>query len=128
MSDGLTRDETTRAVDLVRQFYTDELAKRVRDADQAQRRVMDAVRALEGFNGTCRLAEAYDSLTIAVWTGSRALRATADEMRGALTGTETDAAHDDRLLVLRWMAEQGYDIGSGFKEEIVAAAWRRKRT
>ena len=125
MNAFLTDEEAQRAKDLIRSYYAEQLLARVREVSKAQGEAVAAAEALEGFNLNEALPDASDSIGIAVWAGSRAIRATAREIGGSDSAKATDATYDERLMVLRWLASSGYAIGDEFLKEIESDEGRR---
>jgi hypothetical protein len=119
MNSDLSAEEEERAAHLVGDFYAGQLLKAVREASEAQRRAMRVVERLEYFNTTEGLLDqGSDALDIAVWSGSRAIRSTAQEIRGDGGREATDRSYEDRMLLLRWLQARGYDVGPVYAEEL----------
>lgn len=108
-----------QTANLIRSYYADQVLKKMEAVSGAHKEALEAFRNLTEFNRTGKLPDGRDALLVAAWSGSRVIRADADEIRGGgSTWERGDRARDERLAVLRWLDKNGYDIGAVFAADL----------
>lgn len=105
----LTEAEARRATGLLCTYYADQLAQIIRASADMQQKVIDAAHALRDFTQTSKITSQEDAERIAAWAQRRTAESPQDgNPRGTVRATVS--SFSDRLLIMKWLSEGGYDI------------------